>query len=191
MMPTDPLDVPPGSLTLEAITDLLEGGGSAPAGAAGDIQFSNGDGAFADAAQIASGCEANMDASGNLNVASASGSMDFTAAGGSVAFIANDLYTAGASKVQFNAGGDTVLVLDSSVNPETITLDSDLSNTEIFIGKSTGLVIKVGGPSASIGFFNATPITKPTVTGSKGGNVALASLLTQLAALGLVTDSTT
>lgn len=33
--------------------------------------------------------------------------------------------------------------------------------------------------------------SKPTVTGSRGGNAALASLLTGLAALGLITDSTT
>ena len=42
-----------------------------------------------------------------------------------------------------------------------------------------------------IGFFGATPATKPEVTGSRGGNTALASLITQLASLGLVTDSTT
>lgn len=39
-------------------------------------------------------------------------------------------------------------------------------------------------------FFNTAPIAKPTVTGSRGGNAALASLLTQLAALGLITDGT-
>ncbi len=33
-------------------------------------------------------------------------------------------------------------------------------------------------------------ISKPTITGSKGGNAALADLLTKLAALGLITDST-
>lgn len=37
--------------------------------------------------------------------------------------------------------------------------------------------------------FVANP--KPTVTGSRGGNAALASLLTELAALGLITNSTT
>jgi hypothetical protein len=36
-----------------------------------------------------------------------------------------------------------------------------------------------------------TLATKPTVTGSRGGNAALASLLTGLASLGLVTDSST
>lgn len=41
------------------------------------------------------------------------------------------------------------------------------------------------------GFYNTTPQTKQTVTGSRGGNAALASLLTALATVGLITDSTT
>ena len=46
--------------------------------------------------------------------------------------------------------------------------------------------------AGGIGFFGtAAPTSKPTVTGSRGGNAALASLLTQLAACGLLTDSTT
>jgi hypothetical protein len=44
---------------------------------------------------------------------------------------------------------------------------------------------------SNIGFNNTVPIAKPTVTGAKGSNAALASLLTALAAYGLVTDSTT
>jgi hypothetical protein len=44
-------------------------------------------------------------------------------------------------------------------------------------------------PQTSMGFFGAAPTTKPTVTGSKGGNAALGSLLTALANLGLITDS--
>lgn len=43
----------------------------------------------------------------------------------------------------------------------------------------------------TIGFHAATPIEKPTVTGSRGGNVALANLLTALANYGLITNSTT
>lgn len=35
------------------------------------------------------------------------------------------------------------------------------------------------------------PASPPSVTGSRGGNAALASLLTVLASLGLITDSTT
>jgi hypothetical protein len=43
----------------------------------------------------------------------------------------------------------------------------------------------------TIGFWGATPIARPTVTGAKAGNAALTSLITQLAAAGLITDSTT
>jgi len=41
------------------------------------------------------------------------------------------------------------------------------------------------------GFFGTAPATQPTVTGSRAGNLALASLLTALAGLGLIVDSTT
>jgi len=43
----------------------------------------------------------------------------------------------------------------------------------------------------NLGVFSTAPTTKQTVTGSRGGNAALASLLTALAAYGLVTDSST
>lgn len=43
--------------------------------------------------------------------------------------------------------------------------------------------------NTGIGFFQAAPIAKPAVTGSRGGNAALADLLTDLALLGLITDS--
>lgn len=43
-----------------------------------------------------------------------------------------------------------------------------------------------------LGFHDVTtPIAKPTITGSRGGNAALADLLTQLANYGLIVDSTT
>lgn len=45
--------------------------------------------------------------------------------------------------------------------------------------------------STGIGFFAATPVAKPTVTGSRGGNAALASFLTAAANLGLITNSST
>lgn len=45
--------------------------------------------------------------------------------------------------------------------------------------------------STLLGFYSATPVTKATVTGSKGANAALTSLMSALSALGLVTDSTT
>jgi hypothetical protein len=43
----------------------------------------------------------------------------------------------------------------------------------------------------TVGFFGTAPATQPTVTGSRVANPALASLLTALAGLGLIVDSTT
>jgi len=46
--------------------------------------------------------------------------------------------------------------------------------------------------ASGLGLFGTSALTsKPTVTGSKGSNVALASLITALANYGLITDSTT
>ncbi len=51
------------------------------------------------------------------------------------------------------------------------------------IGKDSG--------ADKLGFFSVAPTTRPTVSGSKGGNAALGSLISALATLGLVIDSTT
>ncbi len=42
-----------------------------------------------------------------------------------------------------------------------------------------------------LALFGVAPIARPDVTGSRGGNAALASLLTALDSLGAITDSTT
>ena len=57
-------------------------------------------------------------------------------------------------------------------------------------GKGAGATI-CGNAGTPVGFFGSTGGGKPTVSGSRGGNAALASLLTALASLGLITDSTT
>jgi len=63
------------------------------------------------------------------------------------------------------------------------------------VAASTSMDLQYNGTSrikydsTGLGFFAATPVAKPTVTGSKGANAALTSLLTALANLGLITDS--
>lgn len=44
------------------------------------------------------------------------------------------------------------------------------------------------GPGNKVGFYGATPVARQTVTGSRGGNAALASLITALANAGLIVD---
>jgi hypothetical protein len=69
----------------------------------------------------------------------------------------------------------------------TVTLQS--ATTSRIAGSGAAVMIEVNGAN-KIGFFGATAIVKPGVSGSRGGNAALASLLTQLVALGLISDST-
>lgn len=55
----------------------------------------------------------------------------------------------------------------------------------------TNLAAPIQWDYNKVGFMGAVPVARPTVSGSRGGNAALDSLLTALAALGLITNSTT
>lgn len=77
-------------------------------------------------------------------------------------------------------------------------VDTVAGDTGIMV--STGKTFHVGQTSstpmlkvnaAGLGFYGAGPMTRPTITGSRAGNAALASLLTALNARGLVLDSST
>jgi len=55
---------------------------------------------------------------------------------------------------------------------------------------STGMQHTAAGPVTLEGFYDKPPKARPVVTGSRAtGAVALASLLTALQELGLITDS--
>lgn len=77
------------------------------------------------------------------------------------------------------------------------TLTLEAQDAEGSSGVSmNGVGVVVTGVDVAIvcdrfGVFGADPVDKSTISGSRDGNAALASLLTALAALGLVTDSTT
>jgi len=58
------------------------------------------------------------------------------------------------------------------------------SNVVIFAGGS------MRGTTSTLGFFGSAASAKPSITGSRSANAALADLLTKLATLGLITDST-
>jgi len=83
----------------------------------------------------------------------------------------------------------------TATNYTLLTDGATVSILNVPSGGSVGLAvdngIKIAANATGIGVFGATPVAKPTVTGSRGGNAALASLLTAMANLGWVTDSTT
>ena len=63
------------------------------------------------------------------------------------------------------------------------------SNVNAVLEGPDGLLLGAAATD-QIGFYGKTPVVKPTVSGAKGGNAALTSLIAQLVALGLLTDTT-
>jgi hypothetical protein len=82
----------------------------------------------------------------------------------------------------------SVAVFRNAANSANRFLLATNASDQVLVGDTNvGLMLRGSGH----GFFGATPVAKPTVSGSRGGNAALASLLTALANLGLLTDSST
>ena len=65
----------------------------------------------------------------------------------------------------------------------------NVTNGEVVLAAENTVNLRVG--KTKLGFYGSAPVAKPAITGSRGGNAALASLLTALASAGLITDSTT
>ena len=105
---------------------------------------------------------------------------------------ANDTY--GATMDFVNAafsGGSNWSIQGGRVNGMGVAGSMAFSNTS---NGTFPLILTPAGHAVfggNVGFNGTTAIAKPTITGSRGGNAALASLLTALASYGLITDSTT
>lgn len=133
----------------------------------------------------------------------------FTASGGAV--VGNGLTVTGGATV---AGGLTVtgatilaaLTAASITTPGALAADSanitgNLASGSIGTGFVTTGGITVNGTTTAngafahtggtLGFYGTAPGAKPNVTGSRGAVAALTSLLTGLAARGLITNSST
>ena len=72
---------------------------------------------------------------------------------------------------------------------QDVVVAGDISCASGEANFGAGLLVADAGAS-TLAFFNQPGGTRPTVTGSRGGNAALTSLMTALAGLGLVEDST-
>jgi hypothetical protein len=84
--------------------------------------------------------------------------------------------------------GNYSLKLISGHNPAVLAGAGMVLGANGMVGTVPGNELRVN--ANGIG-FNTVPGPFPVVTGSRGGNAALASLLTQLSAIGLITDDTT
>jgi hypothetical protein len=99
----------------------------------------------------------------------------------------------GAGNGQLSTSGSAAL--GDAINSVTRLRVKGASSTSsdyalVLVNSANSLLLAVRNDNR-IGFFGATEVARQTVTGSRGGNAALASLLTGLANLGLITDSST
>ncbi len=95
-----------------------------------------------------------------------------------------------------DALGETMSLLGQSNNSATLKAGDLVIAAGTNAGAGADGVLTMGSGTTQIeidgtkiGFFTVTPITRPDVTGSRGANAALASVLTELENLGLITDS--
>lgn len=88
--------------------------------------------------------------------------------------------------IYFSPGGQGIRVGKMRIFPGVIRGDG---GNGFLIQNAAGSSTWLQANETGLGFYGATPIAKPAITGSRGANDALASLLTALANLGLVTDS--
>lgn len=59
----------------------------------------------------------------------------------------------------------------------------------VIVRNASATVMQVN--ATGLGFFGVAPVARPAISGSRAGNAALASLLTSMANLGLITDGST
>lgn len=157
--------------------DFIVGGGGS-GGSLGDAQFNDGSGGLTNADGIFSGSIMAVDAiSGEISIFDAGGSDGVFVDPGSGTTVSCSV--SNIVSIQ-DFGGNWVKVGGPASAIDGLQLQATASST-------SSIVLN----SHTLGFYNATPVVKPAITGAKAGNTALASLITQLATLGLVTDSTT
>ena len=93
------------------------------------------------------------------------------------------------AELRGNAAGGGVSVAAGGTDPTIHAFIQPKGSTgRSWLGGANGAQ-KVAAHDTGVGFHASVPIAKPTVSGSRGANAALASLLTALANYGLITDS--
>lgn len=141
----------------------------------------------------------------SAGVSSSSGSVS-SPAYTAISDTASGLYFPASNQVALAAAGVAGLTLTSTTCtvPIALTVTGALSanggvTTTTLTASGAGSIAgaftasdnaKVAGSGKTLGFYGANGTTKPTISGSRGGNAALASLITALANLGICTDGT-
>lgn len=104
-----------------------------------------------------------------------------------------------AINAQVNVGGGDLQTIRLTTNSNVatgglVTIDTSNGWMGVLHSNNWGTVSVQNSRTSTtekLAFYGTAPIAKPAVSGSRGGNAALASLITALANLGLVIDNST
>jgi hypothetical protein len=159
----------------------LTGGSNTGSGNAGGVQMfagsATGTSGTGGAAQVNSG-NSTSGAGGNMTLQTGTGG---GGQGGDIlAALGTGTTRNGLFQVRISATSNNL-----NVTPGNTTTDP------IVVTPTAAGGLQLVGATNALGFYGAAPAAKPTVSGSQGGNAALASLVAALATLGLITNSTT
>jgi hypothetical protein len=96
-----------------------------------------------------------------------------------------------ANQFAIRAGGSDIALFGATFVEvfKPVTLNDNLGVSGVATFDSQVAVMGALNLNGNVGFYSTPAVAKPTVTGSRGANAALTSLLTALATLGLVTNS--
>jgi hypothetical protein len=105
------------------------------------------------------------------------------------------LPVAGKLRLDGTIAGDTYIwaSVDNDmklVSEGNIVLGYTSASNIVAVG-GTGMTVRIGAETGSIGFFDGAGVAQPEITGSRGGNAALQDLLDSLDSLGLILNSST
>lgn len=115
---------------------------------------------------------------------------------GIAALRGDNTISTGTKRFDFERSDGTLDGIIGYVASEVLAIQQRQHGKEIQLtaedsGGTTRKTIRMGKNTTGshLAFHDTAPIARPTVTGSRGGNAALASLLTALSNYGLITDS--
>ena len=113
---------------------------------------------------------------------------DITAISASLVVAVPSLFS---TSPQFRIRIDSELMLVTAVSGATFTVTRGIEGTTAAPHSNGATVTQIVTAGAIAKLFQPNATLPVSVTGSRGGNAALASLLTALASIGLITDNTT
>jgi hypothetical protein len=106
-----------------------------------------------------------------------------------MALVNQDGSAGSGTSIEFNDGSAQYAGINATYDNRTTGARAASLSFKVRAGDNLTERLRLGG--SGIGFFGATPVAQPAISGSRGRNQALTSLLSGLASLGLVKDSTT